>query len=165
MAWYKKANKKQIPNEKVESKIQDQWIAHIGDTQKWPTDSYDCIVCITETNYKITISVTIQTVHTGTVMYQLFWKYGLDEKSRAKKTYKEVIEKISNIISEITLEEMPSCLFEGMTRTDCSLIDSEKIAKTTVPHINWSQKIKYERDWRSSLYGNRYPKPTDFNGF
>lgn len=166
MAWYKQSSKKeQIPGDEIKSKIQDQWIVHIGDFQKWPTDAYDCAICISETNYKIAVSISIQTSHSGTMMYQLFWKYGLNEKDRAKKTYKEAIEAVSKIIVEISEEEMPSSLFESMTRTDCSLIDTEKIAKTTIPHINWSQKVKYERDWRSSLYGNRYPGPTEIHGF
>ena len=166
MAWYKQASSgnKVVSNETY-SKLQDEWLSSMGDFQRAPTDAYQCFVHLSETDYKISVCVSIMTQHTGTMMLQMFWKYGLNEKDAAKKTYEKVKKTVAGIIQEIAKTESPSALFEGMVRVDCLKIDPDKIAKSTIPHINWSYQTKYERDWRSSIYGNRYPHPNEIHGF
>lgn len=165
MAWYKQASTNKIINTEISSRLQEEWMASMGDFQRAPTDAYQCYVHLSETNYKITVCVSIMTIHTGTMMLQMFWKYGLNEKAAAKKTYEQIKKQVATVIEEISKTESPSSLFESMVRVDCSKIASDKIARTNIPHINWSQEVKYERDWRSSIYGNRYPHPNETNGF
>ena len=165
MAWYKQASKNKVVMNETSSKLQEEWSTSMGDFQRYPTDAYECFVHLSETNYKIAVSLSIMTQHSGIMMLQMFWKYGLNERDQAKKTYEAIKSKITNIVEEIAVQEAPSSLFESMVRSDCAKIDNEKIAKSTIPHINWSQEINYERDWRSSIYGNRYPGPTEYNGF
>lgn len=165
MAWYKQSSKNKILVNENSSKLQEEWVTSMGDFQRSPTDAYECFVHLSETNYKISVCISIMTQHTGTMMLQMFWKYGLDERTQAKKTYDAIKTKITDIVNDIALTEAPSSLFEPMVRADCSRIDNEKIAKTNIPHINWCKDVKYERDWRSSLYGNRYPGPNETNGF
>jgi len=165
MTWYKQASADKIINNEMSSRLQEEWMASMGDFQRAPTDAYQCYVHLSETNYKITVCASIMTVHSGTMMLQMFWKYGLNEKSAAKKTYEQIKKQVATIIEDITKTESPSSLFESMVRVDCSKIATDKIARTNIPHINWSQNVKYERDWRSSIYGNRYPHPNEINGF
>ena len=125
MAWYKRAfSTTKVVNTETKSTLQDEWVVNLGDFQRAPTDAYQCFVHISETNYKVTVCVSILTMHTGTMMLQMFWKYGLDEKAAAKKTYEKLKSVVSDIVEEIALE-----------------------------------------DWRSTLYGTRYPTPNEFNGF
>jgi len=166
MAWYKRAfTTKTVVNSEETSKLQSEWTVSMGDFQRAPTDAYMCYAHLSETLYKVSVSLTVVTQHSGMIMLQIFWKYGLDEKTQAKKTFEGIKKAISEIVEEITINEAPSALFESMIRSDCSKIDTSKIAKTNIPHINWSQQTTYERDWRSTLYGNRYPTPNETNGF
>lgn len=166
MAWYKQAfSTNKVVNNETKSKLQDEWVVNLGDFQRAPTDAYQCFIHVSETNYKISVCISIMTQHTGTMMLQMFWKYGLDERSAAQKTYNKLKSMVADIVEEIAMNEAPSSLFEGMVRSDCGKVDIEHIAKTNIPHINWTQDVKYERDWRSSLYGNRYPGPSETNGF
>lgn len=167
MTWYKQSSKSKshAPSFESAGKMQDSWNTNLGDYQRWVVDAYTASAYITKTNYKITVALTINKVHLGTIMLQMFWKYSLDEETRARKTYEKVKEALNKIFGEMSDEEMPSALYESMVRVDCGKIDPDKIAKTTIPHINWAQKETYERDWRSSLYGNRYPGPSDTNAF
>lgn len=165
MAWYKQASKSSAPISEESGKKQDSWNIDLGDYQRWVVDAYNVATHLTKTKYKIAVSITVNKIHNGTVMLQVFWKYGLDEEKRAKKTYAEVKTALTKIFNELSDEEAPSALYESMIRVDCSKIDPEKLAQTTIPHINWAQKTTYERDWRSSIYGNRYPGPTETNAF
>lgn len=166
MSWYKSASKKgNIPYSENSGDSQKSWNTHMGDYQRWIVDSYEATVYLTKTDYKITISITVNKVHLGTIMLQMFWKYDLKEEKRATKAYEQIIKAVSNIFDDLTNKELPSSLYESMIRHDCRKIDTEKLAKTTIPNFNYSQNIEYERDWRSSLYGNRYPKPNDTSAF
>lgn len=165
MGWYKQASKHHAPVSEGSGKMQDSWIANLGDYQRWVVDAYTASAYLTKTNYKISVAITVNKVHLGTIMLQMFWKYSLDEESAARKTYKEICKALNKIFGELADQEAPSALYESMIRHDCGQIDKEHIAKTTIPHINWAQDVKYERDWRNSIYGNRYPKPEETNGF
>jgi hypothetical protein len=166
MAWYKKASKSIFaPTSESVGKSQKRWNANLGDYQRWVVDAYEASVYITQTDYKIAVAVTVNKIHLGTIMLQMFWKYSLKEEKAAEKTYKEVCKAVGKVFDELSDTESPSSLYESMIRHDCSKIDKEHMAKTNNPIINYSQDVKYERDWRSSIYGNRYPKPGEFNEF
>ena len=54
--------------------------------------------------------------------------------------------------------QSPNCMMFATMRKAFWNIDRENLAKTNIPHINYArQKADYEGDWRSSIYGNRYP--------
>lgn len=166
MTWYKQASKKgAAPEFETSGRLQEQWQTTLGDYQRSVVDAYTASAHLTETKYKITVSITVNKVHLGTIMFQMFWRYDLNEMSRARKTYNKVKEALKKIFDELSDNEAPSSLYESMIRHDCSKIDSDKIAKTTIPHINWSQNLSYERDWRSTIYGTRYPSPDSHCGF
>jgi hypothetical protein len=166
MTWYIQASKQHsAPVFESAGKLQESWQTNLGDYQRWVVDAYTASAYLTETKYKISVSLTVNKVHLGTIMFQLFWKYDLDEMPRARKTYKQVIEALNKIFDELADNEAPSSLYESMIRHDCYKIDSTKLAKTTIPHINWSQNVTYERDWRTSIYGPRYPQPQTQNDF
>lgn len=165
MTWYKQASKSNAPIFESAGELQDSWNMNLGDYQRWVVDAYTASSYLTKTKNKITVAITVNKVHLGTIMLQIFWKYELDEEARARKCFKETQKVLTKIFNDLSDNELPSALYEGMIRVDCSKIDPEKLAKTTIPHINWCHDVQYERDWRSSIYGNRYPKADELNGF
>lgn len=166
MAWFKEASKKShAPVFETSGEMQEMWQTELGDYQRWVVDAYTATAYLTKTKYKIAVSISVNKLHLGTIMLQMFWKYDLKEQKRAQKTFKEVKEALNKIFNELSDEEAPSSLYESMIRHDCGKIDREKLAQTTVPMINHSFKYDYERDWRNSIYGNRYPKPNEQSGY
>lgn len=165
MAWYKESAKGSAPVFTTSGEMQEMWQTELGDYQRWIVDAYSATAYITKTKYKIAVSLSVNKLHLGTIMVQMFWKYDLNEEKKAKKTFKEVKEALSKIFDELSDTEAPSSLYESMIRHDCGKIDRDYLAKTTVPLVNHSFQYDYERDWRTSIYGTRYPKPTEYNGY
>lgn len=164
-SWYKKASKHSAPTFETSGEMQEMWQIELGDYQRWVVDAYSATAYLTKTKYKIVVSFTVNKLHLGTIMLQMFWKYDLDEIAKAKKTFAKVKETLSAVFDELNDTEAPSSLYESMLRHDCAKIDPNAIAKTTHSMINHAQKYVYERDWRTSIYGNRYPKPQDQSGY
>jgi hypothetical protein len=167
MSWLKEASKTKAmaPVFETAGTMQQMWQTELGDYQRWVVDAYTATAYLTTTKYKIVVSISINKLHLGTIMLQMFWKYDLSEKSRAKETFEKVKKALTKIFNELSDQEAPSSLYESMIRHDCGKIDREKIAPTTVPTVNYKNRYDYERDWRTSIYGNRYPKPTELNGY
>lgn len=166
MSWYKQASKKDpAPVFETSGKLQDMWQIELGDYQRWVVDAYTASAYLTETKYKIVVSVTVNKQHLGTIMFQMFWKYELGQLDKARKTFAKVKEIVAKVFGELSDDEAPSSLYESMLRHDCAKIDPDAIAPTTHSMINHAQKYVYERDWRTSIYGNRYPKPQDHSGY
>lgn len=165
MAWFKLAKKSTVPEFENSGKMQQSWETNLGDYQRWVVDAYTASAYLTETKYKITIGITVNKVHLGTIMFQTFWTYKLDEMAKAKKTYTVVKETLSKIFDELADSEAPSSLYESMIRHDCHDIDPEHREQSTIPQGNYIKRYQSERDWRSSIYGTRYPKPTEYHGY
>lgn len=167
MAWFKQAKSKTstVPEFENSGKMQESWQTNLGDYQRWVVDAYTASAYLTETKYKITVGITVNKVHLGTVMFQTFWKFKHNEMDKAKKTYKQVKEAVAKIFDELADTESPSSLYESMIRHDCHNIDVEHREDSTIPQGNYIKRYQAERDWRNSIYGTRYPKPTDYHGF
>jgi hypothetical protein len=165
MSWYKQAAKSTVPEFTNSGAMQESWETNLGGYQRWVVDAYTATAYLTETKYKITIGITVNKVHLGTIMFQTFWVYNLKEMDVAKKTYKKVKETLGKIFDELADSEAPSSIYESMIRHDCYDIDPEHRETFTIPHGNYANRYQHERDWRSSIYGTRYPKPTEYHGF
>ena len=72
MSWYKQSAKSPVPEFENSGKMQQSWETNLGDYQRWVVDAYTASAYLTETKYKITIGVTVNKVHLGTIMYQTF---------------------------------------------------------------------------------------------
>lgn len=163
MNWYHSAKKKPpILVKKAQTFIQEKWEAQIGDYQRWVIDTFSCALFLTKTAKMVTISLNIWNWHNSTMMFQDFWKYGVKEEKKARSSFEKMKVAGQKVIDDYTKgerSEAPNCMiFTGM-RKDFWNIDREHLAKTNIPHINYArQKADYENDWRSTLYGNRYPE-------
>lgn len=155
MNWYK--NVKTAGSVIKPTKSQVGWEEYFGDEQRYGMDAYEVRVYCTKTNKKIVVSLTVSMQQMGTIMWQWFWKYDLNEMEKAKKTFEKVKTKVSGIVEDFRVSEDPNCMLWTYLRDVILDIDPEYHAKTNIPHINFSQKVKNEKDVRTQIYGNRYP--------
>lgn len=165
MNWYKRSS---FSNAKTASFKQDEWSHTFGDYQRWVIDAYEVRLYKTKTDTKISISLNIWNGHNGEMTFQEFWKYDTNEESKASSAYKKMISASEEVAKEFTSgdkKDSPNNQIAAALRSKLWEIDREHLAKSNIPSINYSrQKASYEKDWRSSIYGNRYPTG-DTTGF
>jgi len=176
MSWYRQAKtepKKPLVKtaqgrftfDRDKSRFQDEWGFDLGDYQRWVVDTFRIESFMTKLNDRNVISLHVYNWHVGTMRYQEFWKFGADEEEECKKVYKQVIETCKEVIDELTgpkNEDQPKTIVVSKLRAKVWEIARDRLPRTNIPHINYYyDKAKPEEDWRSSIYGNRYPdKPT-----
>lgn len=167
--WYQNLknelkSKFSISNCLIKTSSQEIWEEEFGDFQRWVVDACEVRAFLTKTKYKITISLNIWNGHMGLMAWQDFWKYDVSEMSKAKSSFKKIVQVSKKIINDYKENEIPNNLLWAHLRHECRKIDREHLAKTTIPIINSSLNLDYEPDWRSSIYGTRYPN-RDTNAF
>lgn len=156
MNWFKKSSFE------YSEANQDGWEEYFGDIQRYGMDAYSCRVTHTKTKKKITICITLSMQQMGTVMWQKFWRYDVDENPIAFKTFKEAKKIVSEILEDFRENEIPNTTLWQYLRNGTQDLDKEHIAKSGIPQINWANDIVYEKDAREQIYGKRYPY---FDGF
>jgi hypothetical protein len=120
-------------------------------------DGYTCKVQLTESKSRIVLTaVFMNSVH-AFPLYSEAWKYPKDETRRAVKSYNRCVNIVEDLKAEYEDEDMPGPTLQGMAREAVRYLD---IDRKNVPPSRSLEAAKYldgERDWRSSLYGNRLP--------
>lgn len=158
MNWYKRSQTAII---KTSSFKQDEWGHSFGDYQRWVIDAYEVRLFKTKTPRLIAISLNIWNSHLGEMTFQEFWKYGLNEESKAGSAYKKMITVAEDVTKQFTSGEdhdAPNNQIANVLRKRLWEVDREHLAKSNIPSVNYSrEKATYVEDWRSSIYGNRYP--------
>jgi hypothetical protein len=158
MNWYKRS---QVGLIKTAAFKQEEWAHSFGDYQRWVVDAYEVRLFKTKTPAKITISLNVWNGHLGEMTFQEFWKYGSNEDSKASTAYRKMVGIAEDVTKQFTSgedSEAPNNQIANVLRAKMWEADRENLAKSNIPSINYSrQKASYEPDWRSSLYGNRYP--------
>jgi hypothetical protein len=163
MNWYERKLRKQAGQTGSDAH-QDWWEEALGDVQRYLTDPYECRVYITDGPDKISVSITLIHIFMGVVSWQDFWKFGKNERSAARATFKKVSEIAEKIVGEFGDGSKPTQLLHTYLREACRFIDPQHKPTSRIPHIDWAREQEGETDWRNSLYGNRYPTQ-DIDGF
>jgi hypothetical protein len=161
MNWFNK----QIIKTALSSGHQDEWHDDFGDFQRYMIDAYQLKCFRTKTNNKIVVSFLLYADFMGTIMFQVFWQFKKTEDELSKKTFKDVVNAVEGLNKEFIQEEIPTVNLTPALRSILWNIDNNHIAQSNNPNINYSYKVKYEGDWRKSLYGTRYPKSNTQEGF
>jgi len=153
MSWYKGANKG----------WQDGWEETFGDVQRYIYDAYTARVFITNlANEKITVSVSLVMIQTGHTMWQDFWRYDISEVALARATFKKVSDITGKIFDEFRYNDIPNPMLHSYLREALRHIDLKHKPKSRIPSVDWAREHDGVTDWRSSIYGNRYPKSDGF---
>jgi hypothetical protein len=164
MSWYKQS---QIRDFVKTSFKQENTEETFGDYQRYVCDAYDVKTYYTTLSNRIAIAINIYNMTTGGCQYQQFWTYSSKEGSRAKATYKEINDKIKEVVAHYTeIEEYsPNSMIVSTLKAATWEIDRAGRARSNIPWINYAiDKASYEEDWRQSIYGGRYPK-NDSTGY
>jgi hypothetical protein len=129
-----------------------------GNVNRYRLDAYAIKVFLSKTQYNWTISLMTNHAYLGTAQYNVFWRYGLDEEKKARKTFKKVNSIVKETVEYFIDKEKPSSLFDPALRSKIQKIDNNDLAHTNIPTINYSYNIDYSGDWDKNIYGERYPQ-------
>jgi hypothetical protein len=131
-------------------------------------DGYNTKIQFTESHTGIEIRAVILSDIRGFPLYTENWIYPLDEKKRAYKTYNRIVNVIEDLKVEYEDEGYPGPTLQGLVRENLRFIDIDRKKNTNNRTLEAAKYEPGEADWRSSLYGNRYPAPniniTNTNG-
>jgi hypothetical protein len=137
---------------------QEGWRDDFGDIQRYIYDAYDCRVYMSKlANEKITVSVSMAHLQYGHIMYQDFWKFDVNDLSSARATYSKVKTAVSDVFEQFRSNDIPNNLLHSYIREKIRYIDIDKKPETRIPCIEWAKSQPGVSDWRSSIYGTRYP--------
>jgi len=133
----------------------------IYDIQRYAFDSYAVKTSISQTQNKLSVAIRTNHAFLGTINWNYYWYYDLDQEKEAVATYKKLNKLVLEVVNKFVDEEIPTSMFWVYLKKMTSSIDLDAEAETNIPHINYYRK--YDRkdispDWRSNIYGNRYPK-------
>lgn len=142
---------------------QDGWQDDLGDIQRYSYDAYSARVFITKLgNEKITVSVGLFHLLNGTCMWQDFWRFKSNEVSKAKSTYAKVKNATEEVFQKFRTNDIPNPMLHTHMRESVRFIDIEHKPTSRIPFVDWARSKECVKDWRSSLYGNRYPESDGF---
>lgn len=144
---------------------QEEWEYSFSDYQRWIIDAYEVKAFLTETDRKWVVSMHVFNKNNGGMVYQQFWRYSLNESEKAKKSFTKLKEILGEVVERFTSgyeEASPNNLINSHIRAMTWELDRDHLAITNIPNFNYSAWYgSYEGDWRSNIYGKRYPDSTD----
>lgn len=142
---------------------QDGWHETLGDVQRYSYDAYTARVFITKlASEKITVSIGLYHEHNGICMWQDFWRFKISESKQALSTYQEISKIAESIMNTFKTNDIPNPMIHSHLREACRYVDVEHKPSSRIPFVDWAREQDGVKDWRSSIYGNRYPK---YDGF
>lgn len=135
----------------------------IYDVQRYSMDNYGIIVSMSKSKFKISISVIINHSFLGSVTYSRYWAFNLEEEENAIYSYNKIIDIIKETIEEFIDDEIPTSILAPTLKSKFKSISPKNSIYSTSPYYK-NEVISYEEpDWRSNIYGNRYPKYTELS--
>lgn len=131
----------------------------VFDVQRYVMDSYMSKVALSQTNDKLTVSITVAHGFLGTITWDEYWYYNLDEMDQAQKTYKAVNKILKDTMEQFVDEEIPTPMFWAFLKKKTDDVDPDGRQRINIPVLNYARQYSdlHNPDWRSNLYGTRYP--------
>ena len=158
MSWYKQSQsnpKDMIPDG------QKGTVAVVFDIQRYGFDNYFIRTALTKTDDNISVSLVITHGDLGNTVFSTYWYYDENESSTSKKCYDAVNKVLQKIITQFSQERMPTNMIWPYIKDGVSNIDKDHETHYGIPHLNYAKNIVISPDWRSNIYGTRYPKHTE----
>lgn len=158
--WYKKASTEYTV--KSQDGRQQGYEDTLGDVQRYIYDPYIVRVFITKlADKKVTVSINLMHNWSGMMAWQDFWKYDITDGAEAVRTYKKVTKAAADVFESFRTNEIPNNLLYSHLREAVRYIDLSHKPTSRIPHVDWAREQKGTADWRSSIYGTRYPDTID----
>lgn len=128
------------------------------DIDRYISDDYTITISFQETKRQTSVGLYMTNTKLGTCGYQEYWHYDKSDQARAKTTYETLQKASQEIVTEIQEKHIPYVLIQPYLRNRLDTIDPQFKEKSGVEQFNWyTMNVEKAKDWRDTLYGNRYP--------
>ena len=132
----------------------------ISDVDRYATDKYEANLALQETQNLYSIGFQMYNYQLGVTGAVQYWHYEKNELDRAKRTFNEIKTALKNIMQDIEYHRPPMAVITPMVRAAIQPIDVERKERSGNYFYNWFEELAKEPDWRTTIYGNRYPEAT-----
>jgi hypothetical protein len=122
-------------------------------------DGYRARIELTENKNKITLSCRFLSDVYSFALFEDEWHYDKKEIKRALKTFNRIVNVIEDLKMDFEDDETPGPTLQGKAREELRFIDIDRKKPLNNRSLEAARYETGESDWRSSLYGNRYPSP------
>ena len=145
-------------NDSAESDFQFGHTANLYDVQRYKLDGYVVKIALSETKHKNVLGIIVTHGSLGSITWTRYWYYDKNELGTAKNDLKKVCGIIQDNLNDFVKNETPSSLFWPHIREATADMAPEKLMHTNIPYFNYSRDLRYNPDWRTNIYGTRYPE-------
>ncbi len=129
----------------------------IADRNRYETDRSDITLAMRENEEGYSISCMVYASHVGVAAYVQYWHYKEDEFEQAIKTFNRVKRVSAKMGHEVDHAHIPMSVIIPMFRSGLQDIDIGHRERSGVYNFNQSLEVATESDWRTTIYGPRYP--------
>lgn len=161
MNWYQK-NKNigliKTAKANIETEGQDVETSTIYDSKHYTMDTYNVTLTLTPFSNQICIALLVSHGFLGSVGYDAYWYFDVNETKEAKETFNKINDKLDDIKREFIKDETPTTLYWPTVKSIVGKIDLDHQLSSNIPYVNYSKHLNIDPDWRQNIYGNRYPK-------
>jgi len=138
--------------------FKDEFHFEISDVDRYTTDKYFANLTLQETIDKYSVGFQMYNYQVGITGAVQYWHYDKDEFSRAKKTFTAAKTALRDMMTDLEYLRPPMAIITPMIRAALHPIDIPKKERSGNYFFNWFKELPKESDWRTTLYGDRYPK-------
>ena len=166
MSWYSNISHKKMiktANGDAVADNQDASFDVLFDVKRYVMDSYTVKTAISTTKNNVAVTLLCNHAFLGTIAWDAYWTFEIENADRAKKLYIKINKIIKEVCESFVENETTTSIFWPTLRSKVEMLEKDKQAATYIPSINYARDIPIEPDWRSNIYGTRYPKYTEPN--
>jgi len=156
--WKQKLTKIAADKEEFRPYYKDEFQFEIADVDRYATDKYFANLVLQETKNLYSIGFQMYNYQVGITGSVQYWHYELNELDRAKKAFKDIKSALIKTMSDIEYNRPPMAVITPMIRSALQNIDIGRKERSGNYFHNWFEELAKEPDWRTTIYGNRYPE-------
>lgn len=157
-AMFKKADDDE--SDFVTPYYKDEFQFEIADVDRYATDKYFANLTLLETDNLYSIGFQMYNYQVGITGAVQYWHYEKNELDRAKKAFNEIKTALIETMSGIEYHRPPMAVITPMVRAALQNIDIGRKERSGNYFHNWFEELPKESDWRTTIYGDRYPSAT-----
>ena len=137
----------------------DEFQFEIADVDRYATDKYFANLTLQETDKLYSIGFQMYNYQVGITGAVQYWHYEKNEFGQAKKSFNELKRILIKTMSDIEFHRPPMAVITPMVRAAFQPVDLRHKERSGNYFYNWFEELPKEPDWRTTLYGKRYPAP------
>ena len=138
----------------------DEHHAIFADLDRYMSDRFECYVAFRGTKYGFDVSFHVLHAQSGVASYVQYYHYKDGEYVVAKKTFEELKVISDGLVKEVEDNRIPFSNIGPMSRNALREVDVIHKESSGVQSFNQNLLLEQAPDWRTTLYGNRYPGHT-----